>query len=210
MKKLFGFLFSMMTIVSFAQNGNYEKSMEQNIQLLDASKTAEDFTDVAAAFERIGDAEKTQWLPYYYAAFSRILMAYNAPADEKDAICNKIDMLIDKAAALDNNSEIYCLKQMVATNRMMVDPMSRWQQYGTAAGQALETAKKLDANNPRIYYLEGQTLFNTPAAFGGGKDKAKPLFEKAANLYSTIKPATALHPKWGAQQNAAMLEKCKS
>jgi hypothetical protein len=209
MKKLCIALFSLITLTVAAQNTNYEKAMQQNLQLLGTSKTAEDYTDVAAAFERIADAEKTQWLPYYYAAFSKVMMAYNAPADEKDAICNAIDILIDKAAALDNNSEIYCLKQMVATNRMMVDPMSRWQTYGSAAGQALETAKKMDPNNPRVYYLEGQTLFNTPAAFGGGKDKAKPLFEKAAALYEQAKPATAMHPTWGKQQNNAMLEKCK-
>jgi len=209
MKQLFIAIISFCTITVMAQTGNYEKAMQQNLQLLDSAKTAEDYTDVSAAFERIGEAEKTQWLPYYYAAFSQILMAYNAPLDQKDAICNKIDILIDKAAALDNNAEIHCLKQMVATNRMMVDPMSRWQQYGTAAGQALETAKKMDPNNPRVYYLEGQTLFNTPAAFGGGKDKAKPLFEKAATLYANAKPASALHPNWGSRQNNAMLERCK-
>ena len=40
----------------------------------------------------------------------------------------------------------------------------------------------LNANNPRLYYFRGMSLFNTPEQFGGGKDKAKPVFEKAAEL----------------------------
>jgi hypothetical protein len=42
--------------------------MQKNISLLDAAKTT-GFQTAANAFERIGDAEKTQWL-YYYAGLS--------------------------------------------------------------------------------------------------------------------------------------------
>ena len=77
---------------------------------------------------------------------------------------------------------------MAATQQMMVDPQSRWMSYGKEAGDALTKGMQLDPNNPRVYYLQGMSLFNTPEQFGGGKDKAKPLFEKAVELYKAAKP----------------------
>ena len=57
--------------------------------------------------------------------------------------------------------------------------------------------KKLDANNPRVYLLEGQDKFYTPEQFGGSKTEAKKLFEEAVKKYEAFKPETNLHPSWG-------------
>jgi D-lyxose ketol-isomerase len=59
-----------------------------------------------------------------------------------------------------------------------------------------------------VYYLQGLTLFNTPEQFGGGKAKAKPVFEKAVALYKTaqVKP---MYPHWGQVQAEEMLGKCQ-
>jgi hypothetical protein len=81
-------------------------------------------------------------------------------------------------------------------------------QYSPIAGEALGKAKAIEPTNPRVYYLEGQSLFGTPTQFGGGKDKAKPLFEKSLALFATYKPASALHPTWGKKQTEQMLAKC--
>ena len=108
----------------------------------------------------------------------------------------------------EKNADLYCLQQQVAVLQMMVDPMSRWQTYGTAAKIALDNAKKADATNPRIYFLDGMTLMNTPEAFGGGKAVAKPLFAKSVELFKTYKPATVFHPNWGAEDAAKQLAAC--
>jgi hypothetical protein len=43
-------------------------------------------------------------------------------------------------------------------------------QYGPKAQEALETARKLNPNNPRVVdLLEGQDKFYTPEQFGGSK-----------------------------------------
>ena len=67
---------------------------------------------------------------------------------------------------------------------------------------------ELNPNNPRLYYLQGMSLFNTPEQFGGGKDKAKPVFEKAVELYKAEQPKP-LYPHWGQQQAEDMLAKCQ-
>jgi hypothetical protein len=86
---------------------------------------------------------------------------------------------------------------MIATLRMMADPMNRYMQYGPQAQQALETAKKLNADNPRVYLLEGQDKFYTPEQFGGSKTEAKRLFEEALKKYNAHSPASAIDPVWG-------------
>jgi hypothetical protein len=54
------------------------------------------------------------------------------------------------------------------------------------------------------------SLFNTPAEYGGGKDKAKPVFQKSVDLFKSFKPKSDLHPKWGQKIAEDMLAKCSS
>jgi hypothetical protein len=123
---------------------------------------------------------------------------WNDPNVDKDANSTRINTLCDKAAALDNNSEIYALRNMSATQQMMVDPQTRWQTYGVQASKDIEEGLKLNPENPRLYYLRGESIFNTPVAFGGGKEKAKPIFEKALVLFKADKPKP-LYPNWDRQ-----------
>ncbi len=113
-----------------------------------------------------------------------------------------------KAEAIEPNSELYVIENMMATQQMMIDPHTRWQTYGQQASGALQKGLKLDPNNPRLYYLQGMSLFNTPVQYGGGKDKAKPLFEKALALYKTAQPKP-LYPNWGMPQTEQTLAQCQ-
>jgi len=204
-------LFSLLMVCAFAssaQSDKYVAAMHKNLALFDSAKTTADYQTMANSFERIGEAEKTQWLPYYYAGLALATAGWNDPNVDKDANSTKINTLCDKAAALDNNSEIYALRNMSATQQMMVDPQTRWQTYGVQAAKALDEGLKLNPDNPRLYYLRGESIFNTPVAFGGGKDKAKPVFEKALALFKTDKPKP-LYPNWGLERTEEQLAKCQ-
>ena len=210
MKKLI-VSFSMLLFMSaaFAQSEKFQQVMQQNITLLDSAKTGADLQAASAAFERVANAEKTQWLPYYYAALAHIWRGFAAPKEQQDQIATQAEELLAKAQALEPKSaEIFIAKNMAATIHMLIDPQSRWQTYGGQAAEALATAKTLDVNNPRVYFLEGQSAFGTPVQFGGGKDKAKPLFEKSVALFETYKPANPLYPTWGKKQAKDMLALC--
>ena len=201
-------LFLAMSVITFAQNEKYVQRMQANIAMLDSAKTPEQLIAVGASFERIADAEKNQWLPYYYASLAHVWRGFNDNKANKDEVAAQATALIAKAEALDKNAEIAIVKNMIATIQMLVDPQSRFMSYGMEANQALGMAKKLDPNNPRIYYLEGQSTMGTPAQFGGGKDKAKPMFQKAVQLFETFKPATNLHPTWGKTAAEKLLIQC--
>ena len=203
-------IISMFFFGMVAAQSKYEGAMAKGLEQLQAVKSADDMGATAAFFERVADAEKDKWLPYYYAAYANHLTGWMNPKADKDKVAEKSKDLIAKAEVLEqNNSEIFCLRQMVAIQQMTVDPMARWQTYGAEANNALENATRADPNNPRIYYLNGQTLMNTPEAFGGGKAVAKKLFEKAVELYKTFTPASSFHPGWGKEEAEKLLAACQ-
>ncbi len=188
----------------------YESGMAKGLQQFKDAKTTEDFLAASAFFERIGDAEKDKWLPYYYAAYTNYLTGWINPKADKDKVSEKSKDLISKAEVIEpNNSELFCLRQMVATQQMMVDVMARYATYGVEASNAVEKAIKADPTNPRPYYLKGQNLMNTPEAYGGGKKVAKALFEKSLELYKTFTPATPFSPNWGKEETEKLLAQCQ-
>lgn len=199
-KTILSLLIISLSIVTFAQSDKYVPAMEKNIALLDSAMQKGTLGSLANNFERIADAEKTQWLPYYYAAYCTVMNAFMEQDKSKtDAIADKASDLITKAEGLagKENSEIDVIKSMIASSHMMVDPQNRYMKYGAASSENIKKAEALDPTNPRPVYLEAQAKFYTPAAFGGGKDVAKPLFEKALAMFDTFKPASELYPTWG-------------
>ncbi|MBS1599356.1 MAG: hypothetical protein JST75_14115 [Bacteroidetes bacterium] len=208
MKSFVFFSFLLCAISAQAQSDKYVAAMKKNLDLFDSAKTTQDFQTVANNFERIGDAEKTQWLPYYYAGLALTTSGWMDAKIDKDANSTRVNSLCDKAELIEKNADIYTIRNMAATQQMMVDPQTRWQTYGQQASGALEKAKQIDPNNPRIYYLQGQSVFNTPPAFGGGKDKAKPIFEKSIELFKK-EQTKPLYPHWGQDQAEIMLSKCQ-
>lgn len=208
----------LLTVTVHAQSERYTKAMEAHVAGLDSLHTAQAWTDMANTFQRIADAEKTQWLPYYYAALGHVMTGYmmggepGAPgaAEKIDPLANKAEEMLNKAEALNkDNSDIYCLKKMIATLRMMPDPMNRYMTYGPQAAEALQKAKSLNPENPRVYLLEGQDKFYTPEQFGGSKTEAKTLFETSMKKYESYKPESSIHPQWGKSQVAYFLGQLK-
>ena len=212
MKKMILALTLLSSIMTYAQSDKYTTAMQKNLDMFDSAKTTVDFQGVAAAFERIGDAEKTQWLPYYYAGLALTMPGWTDTKLDKDANADRIKTLCDKADGLAkenaDKAEILAIKNMAATQQMLVDPQSRWSTYGQEGAGYLSKAKQLNPNNPRLYYLEGAGIFGTPEQFGGGKTKAKPVLQKAVELYKADQPKP-LYPRWGQKQAEDMLAQCQ-
>ena len=209
MKKIFSVI-ALLSVLTLNAQTKYESAMQNGFAKLKETKGADDLQALGAYYERIAEAEKTQWLPYYYAARHYTISAFMNPAADKDKVASKVSELINKAETIEPaNAEIYCLKQQVAVMQLLVDPMSRWQTFGAQASEAIAKAKQIDPSNPRPYLLEGQYLMNVPEAFGGGKAVAKKLFERSLELFSGFKPSSALHPNWGKEQAEQLLAACQ-
>lgn len=193
-----------------AQSDKYLKAMEPRVQMVDSNLSAEGWTELANTFERIAEAEKTIWMPYYYASLCQVLAGYaSMPKDGSmgdnsaiaDPFADKAEQLLNKAEAMQpGNSEIFCVKKMVYSLRMMGNPMSRYMTDGARAAEYLNKARELNPDNPRVYILEGQDKFFTPEQYGGSKTEARKLFERAKEIFMTSKPGSSIEPQWGFSQ----------
>jgi hypothetical protein len=208
-KTILAALIAVTALGATAQNARYISAMEKNVAELDTTRDGAKLQNLANNFERIAGAEKSEWLPSYYAAYCYVNMTYSTKGDMIDTYCDKAEGFIKKADSISpNNSEIYTLKAQIASARISVNPMTRGQKYGTESAELRDKAKELDKTNPRPYYLEGTAYFYTPPMFGGGKDKAKPVFEKALQMYETFKPASSIAPNWGKRATVYFIGQC--
>ena len=209
MKTIFFFAAALFVVPgAWAQSEKYLKAMQDNVSTLDGIHTAQGWTEAGNNFQRIADAEKTQWLPFYYVALSNVMAGYmqgtvngSPNPSVTDPLADRAEIALNKAEALrPDNSEIFIVRKMIATLRMTADPMNRWQTYGPQAAEALQRAKALNPENPRVYLLEGQDKFYTPEQFGGSKTEAKTLFEESVKKFESFKPQSNIHPQWGISQ----------
>lgn len=189
------------TVSIFAQT-TFEKVMTEKIAKMEQLKTPEDFTALSNDFIRIGDKEKTQWLPYYYAAHTSIekgrSLMRTGQVSDLDAIAAEAQTYLDKAAELSkDNAEVLILQKMIHGLKMMVDPQSRFMSEGMLGADALSKAEKIDPDNPRITMLKAEDTYYTPEQFGGSKAKGLELFQKAKDQFAVYQPKTVLYPNWG-------------
>ncbi|SIS74357.1 hypothetical protein SAMN05421789_105182 [Kaistella chaponensis] len=201
MKKLFLAALLAISVSTFAQT-SYEKAMIDKIAQVEQQRKSDEFTALTNDFTRIGDKEKNQWLPYYYAAFTNIQKGRIAMREGKmtelDAIAAEAQKPLDLAMGLSkDNAELLILQKMIHGLKMMVDPQSRFMSEGMLAADALSKAEKLDSENPRITLLKAEDTYYTPEQFGGSKTKGLELFQKSLDQFKVYKPKTALDPNWG-------------
>ncbi len=153
-----------------------------------------------------------EWVAHYYAAYSKIVLTYQEKDGvKKDALLDEADKEREDAVTIlkKENDETYVLAAMIANSRMGVDPMQRWQKYGPIYKENMSSAKELNPDNPRMYYIEGTSKFFTPKAYGGGKKAALPYFEKADALFTKETTTDITVPHWGKRSNDYFIGLCK-
>lgn len=193
-----------------ADKEKFHKAMQNTLAQLDsAGSTHETYLQLANKFERIGTAEKEEWLPFYYAAFCYTMSNYSEQDNvKKDELLDKAQKLVDQANSLKpDDSEIHVLKGWILSARIAIDPRTRGMKYGGESSDMLERAKKLNPENPRYYYMKGNSYFYTPPMFGGSKTKAKEMYQTALQKFDSFKPESDIHPHWGRKQTEMMLKK---
>ena len=192
------------------------KAQDMSTSLTEAFKSFTSATAMGALmtannkFNLIATRWGNQWAANYYAAYSNAFISTKeTDAKRKDQLLDVADSYIAKVNTLDGASdESMVLTAYVAYARFLVDPPNRWKKYLDLMNTNLEKAKKVNPDNPRIYLLEGIPVFNKPKLYGGGKDKAKPYFEKAKELFAKQATPDITKPYWGEKENADYLAQC--
>ncbi len=206
---------AMMILLSFTcgillANEKYEKAMQANIQSLYKAQTTEEFQQAINFFERIGDAEKEKWEPYYYASFGYLMISTREQdGAKKDALLDKAtDVLKNASVIKPDDSEIVALEGFIYMMRVTVDPASRGQQYSGLAMQTFGKALSLNPENPRAMALMAQMEFGTAQFFKASTTSACEKAIKSIEMFETFKSDNALAPKWGKETAMSMLKKC--
>jgi hypothetical protein len=189
------------------------KTMEEKVFL--AFDTTQDMNTKIEQSNKLSLIAKKwdgEWSAHYYAGYSKAVLSYmEKDAAKRDAYLDEAEKDAEDAVTLlkKNNDETFVLAAMIANARMAVDPMQRWQKYGQVFTTDLESAKDLNPDNPRMYYLQGVSKYFTPKAYGGGKATALPYFEKAAGLYAKETGKDITMPHWGKDKTQYFLGQCK-
>ena len=192
--------------------------LQTTVAKLNTANTVKDYQQLAAEFLRIADAQKTQWLPYYYAAFCNAKIGWLTQDSDPDNIedyANKAEEEITKAESLLDTSnqkkelsEIYCVQMMQNQARVFINPQTYGPKYGLVAFNYTQKAKLLNADNPRMLYLLGWQKFATPKMYGGDKALAKQLLTEARQKLET-ESSSGVEPHWGKKEVDDILKQLK-
>jgi tetratricopeptide (TPR) repeat protein len=213
MKKIISIAFVL--LIAQKMHGNdtlYYSLLRKSLDLAYKEYKLENYRQLANCCERILLVYKDEWLPYYYEAYAYINMSYiETNEGNKEMYNDKAQNLHDEAFKIKpDESELFVLQSLIYYARMSISPMINGPLYITKAINALSDAEKLDPDNPRIYYLRGKSTINTPKFFGGGKNAALPIFEKALIMYKTFKLKSFVHPNWGKEDAEKLYLECKA
>jgi hypothetical protein len=178
----------------------------------DTARTYGNMVIASNRLKLIANKWNDQWAPQYYASYMLTVLSFiEKDASKRDSYIDEAEGILAKAKNLfkKNYDELFVLEAMMASARLSVKPGSRYKKFGEIFDTNIDSAKNLNPENPRIYYLQGNSIFYTPKLFGGGASKALPYYEKAETLFQKESKADIFKPYWGQKQNETMLKKCK-
>ncbi|MBQ4804232.1 hypothetical protein J8L88_15315 [Aquimarina sp. MMG015] len=201
-------ILSIFTITTTTAQSAYEKGMGKAFELWGQQKNDE----AANLFERIGKAEKDNWLPFYYAAQIHIVKTFGTKnAEEVESRLTKAQDYLNQAKTFSkNNAEILIMEAMLNTAYVVYDGAKYGMTHSAKVEELYQKAKIIEPENPRaiLYHAEWQM---GAAKFWGKDPKAFcSEIEKAILYFDTTSSAIPFYPSWGKDQIARIQENCKS
>jgi tetratricopeptide (TPR) repeat protein len=150
----------------------------------------------------VSQADHQALVEYYlgYIEYQLAVVVYRmdkekAPASLDSAV-EHLERAIEKNDSL---AEAHALLSSCYGMQISFSPLSGiWR--GPKSGSEMSKAKTLSPENPRVALLGAIGTYNTPALFGGGKEKGFEALKKAAELFDRWKTADSLQPDWGREQ----------
>ena len=200
----------LLSVLGYSSN-NFENEMKTNLKQVRALEENTNYNDLGNNFASIAKKNKKRFEPLYYSAYCYILNSWQLKENsDKTAILAKAIEQINKAKKLNpNNDEIIVLEAFYYQALIVTNPRELGGKYSMKASELLQKAKAINKENPRAEFLLAQNVYYTPTQYGGGKEKALPLFNKADKLFSNQKPDNYLQAIWGQQTNQEMIKACK-
>jgi hypothetical protein len=209
MKKVIFLVVAAVTMMIAAQAQESTSSqLNSTVEKLASARSVKSYQQLASEFANIAEAQKTNWLAWYYAAFCNAKIGWLLQNDgdliepfakKADEQIHKSLSLLDTATQKKELSEVYCVLSMVNRANVFINPMTYGRKYGPAASKYIQFARQIDPENPRAIYLQGWEKYSTPKMWGGDKKKAKELLEQAAQRLNS-QQVSGNYPHWGKKE----------
>jgi len=194
-----------------------DTQLAATVALLDKASTVKDYEALSARFIQAGNAQKTNWLPFYYAALCNAKIGFLLQDDgeriepfsnEGEHYGKLAQELLKAGGSKADLSELYTVMSMIYRTKVFINPMTYGRKYGPTSQRYLDKALELNPDNPRALYVQAWVKYYTPKMWGGNKDQAKALLESALQQLAAQK-AGGVQPHWGREESEEMLEKYK-
>jgi tetratricopeptide (TPR) repeat protein len=210
-------LLAMAVLASWASVGNAQAALTGAARWADSARVAIDrayLTHDSAALVAAGQlidkaltAFPNDGLLLHYRGYALYRLAMFSPGEEtsasQEALLKQAVDVLRRSAALKPMAETHALLSS-CLGTMAGMGMMNGMKYGSAAGEAGETARTLGPKNPRVLMLEGIGTWFKPAMWGGGKDKGYALMQQAVAAFGADAPVAPL-PAWGRAEAYAWL-----
>jgi hypothetical protein len=198
--------------ISAVSAQTFEASLKQAVARFDTASSGPSMRAGISDLDAIAVKYPDKWASHFYAAYARIKSSFTLEEKgQRDALIDAAESALTRAEKLaPNKEEIFILQAWAAKARLAVDPPDRWRKCNALYDDAIGKAKKMNPENPRIYFLDGQGYFYRPKLWGGGKSKARPYFQTAKQLFAKEDKSDILKPSWGEKANEEFLEQCKN
>jgi len=186
---------------------NYEKGMQKAFEFWGNNQ----WEDAENLFERIANAEPSQWLPHYYIAQLNSLKSWNLNDETLlKAQLDKAQQHLDLAMSIsENNPELLVMKAQVLTNWVAYDGQTYGMKYSGQIAGLYNSAYTIAPDNPRVVYGKAEWDMGSARFFGQDTSPFCADIKKAIELFTNFKPETPFHPNWGKERAEDALKSCE-
>ncbi|MBK9636476.1 MAG: hypothetical protein IPO63_01140 [Bacteroidetes bacterium] len=181
------------------------------ISFMDTATTAETKANLLKGIEMVANSSKSDWVSQYHASFQNaVLSIEKKDTAEASKMLNKAEEYIKTANSIQpNESEIVLLRAMINGMRIGQNP-SLGAILGPDVMKGYAEAKKLNAENPRVYLVFAESYMHMPEEAGGGMKVAKANLEIALKKYENDKHEDPAWPTWGKDRALKLLAEIDS
>ena len=184
----------------------YESGMEKAFGLWTDAKPIE----ASALFERIAQAEKDNWIPYYYAANTLITASFATKEETKvNEMLKKAEIFINKGHSLSSdNSEMITLEGTMYTAYVAMDPMTYGMKYSNKIINLHSKAIALDPENPRAQLNKVEYEMGTARFFGEDMTTFCSSIKKTMPFFENQNTTVPFSPQYGEDRIESLLKQC--
>lgn len=197
--KLFTLLLTLFVsgFIAKGQTADWKQTLKEEISQLEATTDFGKWQQGATELAKLTAAHPEEWLLNYYTGWAYTQSSFRAPKGEAEPSTDKAAPFVKKALDLQpDNTETLTLMAYWLSARINANN-TRGVSLGPESRSYSDKAIAADSANPRAYLMKALVVYHTPGLFGGGKKKAAPIVEEAAERFAAFKPKDELAPRWG-------------